>query len=1410
MEESHVNKKSKFSRILATLLVLALMFGMLPFTLGAGFGEDDFLPDEADAAEIEELFLEEFDISQYDVSGINGALLSKNGLKASSALTKASDLAAIEAEEISYVEAVAEELTEPVGIIDIEGEDDETFHVFVWLQNLPDALERVYTRERMNVRGYERARSDGHRARGEIRNRHGSSITHEYFEVFSGYALEVTMAEINELSEMDGVFAITEVAIYFMDEYTPDPEYQTPGNAGAREVFDLHKLHEMGIDGTGVKVGVIDSGIDPNHPDLQGAYMGGWYYPGNHNRMGTPDGSHGTHVAGTIASQGIVSLGMAPGVELYMAQVFNPAQSNQATEANINAAIDDFARGNAARGIPKVDIVNMSVGNNVDSPYSAGHFARNNACIAGTLIVNSAGNNAYPATAVNQRNGYTLGSGGVSLPISVAASEYGGNPILAYTPTVLNDAKVGEFNFYCENGDASLAALEGLFRDGAFGSEETRFVTYGPIAAADAVFAHPLRTYEINPLVYIEGKGYELFYACPNNVPSPGGTMASEMTLAEITALNNMPMGSLDGKILVVNRGQPFIEYKVQALRLGAAALIILNRDEAVIGNLNIGAETKAEDLLIFSAPASVKQIMYDAVQDGKIAYLDPGPLSNAPQKNQPAGFSSMGPVNATAELKPDIIAPGWAVLSTSIIQATNAAGAPVSPYTILGSTYTEMSGTSMSSPCVAGIAALVKQQYPDATPAEIKARLMNTADPYVLVPSATNNRNDFSYYFNAAGTEVSVFEQGAGFVDPVRAVLGGDVFITVDAVVPTGNTNQGTMRAAMASFSFGQKSAGMTTDPLTATVFNADDYSLSVIYRNDTRYSVSSEGAVEVFWEKGEDNTFDVWLEIGEDVSNSAYLGNLYEGFVVVTVDEEEFLLPWAVRIGAAVPGGEWIMFPDRPIQAMHNVPAGQQDFAPYSSRNVHYVSFKGKGMADQVVLRSSGLLTMTYFLDIYLINAETNQPAYRYQITLGTRSLLELLLGTPKLSDFIQTDGTMYRFQAPAQAYARTTGTTYQTTLSNITAGDYYVALQFNRGSGNIFDYYEEAGVTFTNERPTLTVGEVLDADAETAHPYGYGTEEVTVAGQMYSKAIEKAAEAGFVWCGYYLLAYDAVIPLDQSLNVLIDAETGAELEFFSEDFGEEVPWFADEDGYFELTLPVNEDDLFFGDLTETGSVYVADAFDVSGPWDIAGTVVTYYNFMYYGCMASFLWTPTTFEDDPEIEVISATLNNVAGTLTAQFLFQDGVIPEELDEDLLSAVLTVDGVEADVLVFAGYDADTGVATWTFAPYKVASFTPLQLEATVTYEQFWITTSATATDVSIHLVKAALDALVDKLNGNKNGLHLWVRETYSDGTAGETYYLYLLIDNNAEGNYKVGPYTIYCNTKGNTQIRDLKAIIVP
>ena len=79
------------------------------------------------------------------------------------------------------------------------------------------------------------------------------------------------------------------------------------------------------------------------------------------------------------------------------------------------------------------------------------------------------------------------------------------------------------------------------------------------------------------------------------------------------------------------------------------------------------------------------------------------------------ASFSSGGPRNGDSALKPDISAPGSPIVSTLIGSGTR------------GSTF---SGTSMATPHVAGIAALVQQAHPKWKPASVKAAIVNSGDP--------------------------------------------------------------------------------------------------------------------------------------------------------------------------------------------------------------------------------------------------------------------------------------------------------------------------------------------------------------------------------------------------------------------------------------------------------------------------------------------------------------------------------------------------------------------------------------------------------------------------------------------------------------------------------------------------------
>jgi hypothetical protein len=73
--------------------------------------------------------------------------------------------------------------------------------------------------------------------------------------------------------------------------------------------------------------------------------------------------------------------------------------------------------------------------------------------------------------------------------------------------------------------------------------------------------------------------------------------------------------------------------------------------------------------------------------------------------------------------------------------------------------------------------------------------------------------------------------------------------------------------------------------------------------------------------------------------------------------------------------------------------------------------------------------------------------------------------------------------------------------------------------------------------------------------------------------------------------------------------------------------------------------------------------------------------------------------------------------------------------------------------------------------------------------------------NVTLTVVSATPTAWVQKLNGNQNELNIAVTELYSDGSV-EVFTWIGRINNNAAGFYTVGDYTVYVDTKGNTQIR--------
>ncbi|MDO8757210.1 MAG: S8 family peptidase, partial [Elusimicrobiota bacterium] len=164
-----------------------------------------------------------------------------------------------------------------------------------------------------------------------------------------------------------------------------------PGIAGQRkeETWGINRVHASAAwpitEGKGVKVAVIDTGIDTSHPDLSGGVDGGYSAitktenPADYQ----DDNGHGTHVAGTVAGKrdGKGVVGVAPKARLYAVKVLDADGSG-----NLSDVIDGIVW--AAKN--KMDVANMSLGAPIDSEamHRAVRFARG----SGVVIVAAAGN----------------------------------------------------------------------------------------------------------------------------------------------------------------------------------------------------------------------------------------------------------------------------------------------------------------------------------------------------------------------------------------------------------------------------------------------------------------------------------------------------------------------------------------------------------------------------------------------------------------------------------------------------------------------------------------------------------------------------------------------------------------------------------------------------------------------------------------------------------------------------------------------------------------------------------------------------------------------------------------------------------------------------------------------------------
>ncbi len=471
------------------------------------------------------------------------------------------------------------------------------------------------------------------------------------------------------------------------------------------------RLGGIGAAGLGMKIAILDTGIDISNPLFSDAgfnMLAGFPKTNNgsdaltNNKViaaksflrpladAEDQNGHGSNVAGIAAGSVAESpLGTISGVAP-MAYLGN----YRVLSADGSGPTDLIAQGIEEAVADGFDVLSMSFGGNAGSELDITATAAEAAVAAGRIVVIAAGNN---------------GGGGAQMTITSP----GFSPSAITVAAATNAHVVGPVISVAGPGPVS-EALTGIGSTQGDG---------GP----------PVLDKALGPLTYVDA--------------DPQGR-----------GCNGILAGSLTGKIALIERGGCTFASKVNnAAAAGASAVIVFNRDssedtaDSAAGGENLFTmDVTGTNTPSFFVIRSKGLALRDFVKANPGATVNIAPFgSGSFTPDVLADFSSRGP--STLEgLKPDVAAPGVIIYSAAIKSGSSSG-------VVDSSGFLAISGTSQSTPHVAGAAALIKQLNPSFTPAQVKSALVNSATTDVFTTPDQTAR-------------VGVLDVGGGRIDLARA----------------------------------------------------------------------------------------------------------------------------------------------------------------------------------------------------------------------------------------------------------------------------------------------------------------------------------------------------------------------------------------------------------------------------------------------------------------------------------------------------------------------------------------------------------------------------------------------------------------------------------------------------------------
>src|SRR5947207_4157311 len=496
--------------------------------------------------------------------------------------------------------------------------------------------------------------------------------------------------------------------------------------------------------GTGIKIGDIDSGIDNTHPFFDPT---GFSYPPGFPKCDAADSnSHHEDQDCKYVSPKVI-----------VAKVFYNKAKQQGLDAQAIQDHGTHTAGDAAGVTGKTAVIN---GVSIDdmSGIAPGAFLGNYNVFPGEVL------NARSEDILNAVDA-AIADGMDVLNLSLGGSFHGNNDLLA---TGLDNAV-----------DAGLvvAVAAGNSGPGA-GTVESP----GRARKVITVGASTNQHFVGQPFTYPAGVGTTIGAAVGEFPALP--TASYNLFDTNSTSCTSVDPGA-SGKLAIVNRGTCTFSTKVRnAIAAGAVGVLVINNvagdptamakdglggDDlpAVMIGLNDGAALRASGETTASAVATFQEFI-------------------TPNKDILAGFSSQGPTAVDFAVKPDLTSVGVNVLS-SITCVGKPPGCPGD-----GSGWAFFSGTSMSTPHIAGSAAVLLNLNSYWSPGQIKSALVNLAD--LVVKDAATGLHDIGPTAQGAGREnLSVAANGTTWLSPVSASLGKVAIghptsVTITLSNPTGS----------------------------------------------------------------------------------------------------------------------------------------------------------------------------------------------------------------------------------------------------------------------------------------------------------------------------------------------------------------------------------------------------------------------------------------------------------------------------------------------------------------------------------------------------------------------------------------------------------------------------------------------